>query len=304
MYPDRDILKTLNESTDFYFKNIFIYNGSLPYLNNDLLFSDKLQSHFPDFDKIESSPFNLYQNRLKKVSVGLKAEELNSLNFRCDEFKKNHNGKHILFSGCSNTWGVGLLKEETWAYKTYNLISKENLCSGYYNLALQGTSMQSQIFNLFKYFKQYGNPDIIFINFPDLLRFHGYYDKAKMFFDAFYKPESKEIFKLMSFQYYFMLDQYCKTNNIQLYSFSWITAPQKTPMGHPVLKIPLDSFDSYYDISIKDLRSYVKQQKNNFVNDIPFFWARDEEHPGTIYQDYWTNFIYKEYKKKNDNLRN
>ena len=50
--------------------------------------------------------------------------KINSHGYRCDEFTTNHKGKHVLFSGCSNTYGVGLKKEEVWAYKVYNKINK------------------------------------------------------------------------------------------------------------------------------------------------------------------------------------
>ena len=38
-------------------------------------------------------------------------KEINSKNFRSNEFIKKHEGKHILFSGCSVTSGVGLFEE-------------------------------------------------------------------------------------------------------------------------------------------------------------------------------------------------
>lgn len=53
---------------------------------------------------------------VKKTGI---AYNLNSDNFRSDEFIKKHKNKHILFAGCSNTFGEGVEYEKTWAYRLY-----------------------------------------------------------------------------------------------------------------------------------------------------------------------------------------
>lgn len=295
--PLNDSLNNSNEFADDFFKNIFLFNYIVPYLNKNILFSKKLISHLPNFEDWEKAPFNGFNNRLKSTNLNLKKNEINSLNFRSDEFIKTHKGLHIIFSGCSNTWGTGLNKEELWSYKLYNKILKENPCSGYFNLGILGSSVASQIINLFKYFKEYGNPNIVFINFPDLLRFYGYSDKAKIFFDSFYKEQSKQILELINFQYYFMLDQYCKSNNIKLYSFSWIESKQKTPMNHKIFEVPFHSFNSYYKINKQDIENYIKVYKENNPNQDFIDFARDNEHPGIGHNEYWSNFMYNIYKE-------
>jgi hypothetical protein len=297
LYPFSDSADSYDESTDKNFKNIFLFNVFAPYLNKDILFSKKLMSHLPNFDDWEKKPFNIYQNRLKLTNPDVNKKELNVLNFRSDNFKKIHEGKHIVFTGCSNTWGTGLKKEEVWSYKVYEKISKEIKCSGYFNLGILGSGAHSQIINLFKYFNEYGNPDIVFINFPDVLRFYGYHNKTKIFFDSFYQKESKEILELITFQYYLMLDQYCKSNNIKLYSFSWINSKQKTPMGHPIFEVPLNSFDTYYQIDKNNMEKYIEQYKKNNLTQEFIDFAKDDEHPGIGHHEYWSDFIYSIYKK-------
>lgn len=49
----------------------------------------------------------------------------NSLGFRSDEFIKNHNGKHILFAGCSETEGTGGNLESNWPYMVYSELCKK-----------------------------------------------------------------------------------------------------------------------------------------------------------------------------------
>jgi hypothetical protein len=262
--------------------------------DTELLFSDKLKANLPNFEDWTKPPNNGYRNRLYKTNIWVKKEELNSLNFRSDEFTKNHEGLHVVFSGCSNTWGTGLFENEIWANKVYNLISKQEKCSGYFNLAILGSSLQSQIFNLFKYFKEYGNPNVIFINFPDLLRSFMYDQETNGFYDAIYKKNSKEILNLISFQYYFMLDQYCKSNNIKLYSFSWIES-KYVSYTDKIIEVPLDSFDSYFKINSKEIFSYLNEQKSTDKKNKFLEIARDDEHPGIAFHDYWSNFIYNKY---------
>jgi hypothetical protein len=275
-------------------KDINFYSSLFPYKENSFLFSENLESHMPNFEEwINLDLLNKLNIKDKDKDLWTKKEEINSLNYRCQEFTKVHDGTHVVFSGCSNTWGMGLYQYENWAYKTYKKISKENKCSGYFNLAISGSSLQKQIINLFKYFKEYGNPDIIFINFPDLLRFYFYHDSNKKYYDGFYKEKHKELIRLVAFEYYFMLNQYCKTNKIKLYSFSWILSKNNYYHQYEILEVPLENFDSYYSIDEKDLNEYIEKQKDeNFL-----IIARDNEHPGIAYHDYWSNFIYEKYKK-------
>ena len=274
---------------------ILFHNEITPYVSDDWIFSSELKNNMPSYENWDEKPFNAGNFRIRETNQWVQPNEINSLNFRCDEFIKNHEGLHIVFTGCSNTWATGLKYEEGWAYKTYKKISEETKCSGYFNLGVLGSSLEAQIFNLFRYFKEYGNPDVLFINFPDALRF--YYHEDDTYFDAFYKKSSEPILKLLAFQYYLMLDQYCKSNNIQLYSFTWVAAHQKIPAGHTIVEVPLESFDTYYPIDSEDINTYVKKQKvlhkaNKFLE-----YARDDAHPGIAFNDYWSKFIYDIYKK-------
>jgi hypothetical protein len=275
-------------------KDVNFYSSLFPYKENSFLFSENLESHMPNFEEWANIDLlNKLNIKDKEKNLWTKKEEMNSLNYRCQEFTKVHNETHVVFSGCSNTWGIGLYQNETWAYKTYKKISEKNKCSGYFNLGISGSSLQKQVINLFKYFKQYGNPDIIFINFPDLLRFYFYNNSNKKYYDGFYKEKYKELIGLVAFEYYFMLNQYCKTNKIKLYSFSWILSKNNYYNQYEHIEVPLENFDSYYKIDEKNLNEYIQKQKDeNFL-----IIARDNEHPGTAYHDYWSDFIYEKYKK-------
>ena len=104
--------------------------------------------------------------------------KINQYGHRCDNFLNIHNGLHVLFSGCSITFGEGLPLDRTWAYYLYKKIKKENSLSGYYNLSYTGGGIDTIINNLFRYCGQFKNPDIIFILMPNIEREYAWwYDK-------------------------------------------------------------------------------------------------------------------------------
>ena len=112
-------------------------------INKDILFGDSPKS------KITKN--NILANN--KFFIGTNQKELNSNGYRSDEFIDEHKFKHIIFSGCSYTWGSGLLINEVWSKKVYDLILKNEKLSGYFNLGVPGSSIINQIIDIFKYCK-------------------------------------------------------------------------------------------------------------------------------------------------------
>jgi hypothetical protein len=235
-------------------------------------------------------------------SQGIKEEEINIQFYRSENFKKNHDGLHILFTGCSYTFGIGMLYDEVWSKIVYDKICKNNTVSGYYNLGIPGTSMYNQVSQIFKYCNTYGNPDVIFYAIPDLGRFYGYDKKGDNILNAFYKGESRKILKALAFQYYLMLDTYCKTNNINLYAFTWV--PSEADTYEDFDKSNISSFDTFYKYKTKDCAQFVIDYKKNNKEKKFIEMARDNDHLGIAYHEYWAKFIYEEWLKDNDNIRN
>jgi hypothetical protein len=99
--------------------------------------------------------------------------------FRSDNFTTEHEGLHIVFSGCSNTEGIGQNIEETWSYRLYEEISKQHKVSGYFNLARSGTGWQKITNNFRNYVNLYGAPDYLFVLHPNLLRGYRWVDRGK-----------------------------------------------------------------------------------------------------------------------------
>lgn len=90
--------------------------------------------------------------------------------YRCDPFTKDHDGLHVLFAGCSNTEGVGQDIENTWSHMLYNELSKDYKMSGYFNIGKGGYGWQKIISATMNYIRDYGKPDVLFINHPNLIR--------------------------------------------------------------------------------------------------------------------------------------
>jgi hypothetical protein len=102
-------------------------------------------------------------------------KDLNSFRFRSDEFSKVHDGRHILFAGCSETFGCGDVLEKTWSHMLYKKIANDTKLSGYYSIGLPGGGFQEIINSTLEYIKEY-SPNDIFILFPNVERFIGFQD--------------------------------------------------------------------------------------------------------------------------------
>lgn len=86
---------------------------------------------------------------------------LNSLGYRSSEFKK----VPLVFAGCSVTFGVGVPFEGIWSTLVGEKLGLEHI-----NLSAPGWSIQRIVDSLFKYFYEYGNPETLFVVFPNYYR--------------------------------------------------------------------------------------------------------------------------------------
>jgi hypothetical protein len=191
----------------------------------------------------------------------------NSYGYRSEEFKD----QSVLVLGCSQTLGVGLPLEYTWPF----LLSKKTNMP-YISLAKGGDSMQAQVIKAFQFFKEFYHPEYIFGVFP-MARMEMPYVKdvfgvnkkpnisekemdyiQNIFInnskiEKFSKlphsadeviPEEVPIFYNLMFMQ--MLEQYCKTNNINLF---W-TAYNDTSYSDLHNRIDMESYflgDFIYD---------------------------------------------------------
>ena len=237
---------------------------------------------------------------------------VNSHKFRCDEFTDIHDGKHILFSGCSVTYGVGLYTKELWSYKIYEMIKENTKVSGYFNLGTPGTSVMDICANIMKYISNYGNPDAIFLDLPDLNRFYTIPDVDGMSdnlnslpMEDIYKNLPRwirhgtyngrpirevEVSKIHTYNYLFFLEQYCKQAGIKLYIFSYVMDTTAFLKHTDIKRL----FDFNNDSIVDELYEYSQKNKT----DEYFLIARDKRHHGTAFHDAWAKLMYEAYSKE------
>ena len=119
----------------------------------------------------DSRSFFIERGEILKIGKTLSdLYTLNSRGYRSDEFKKEHDGMHVLFAGCSVTFGQGMFLEDTWPKIVYEELAKTNKMSGYYNLSIPGSSRNRVVELIQMYVEEFGMPDLILINFPDSYR--------------------------------------------------------------------------------------------------------------------------------------
>jgi hypothetical protein len=212
----------------------------------------------------------------------------NSCGHRSDEFAKNHDGLHILFAGCSVTFGEGLPYMSNWSGKLHNKISKKIKTSGYFNLSFLGGSTELIISNINKYIINYGAPDIIFMHIPESLR--------GMFYSGGYQyyisKDIKELKKQNLWYAYNMIlaiEIICKYANIKLLWTTWDEKDNEFYKAASCLDgfIPTTHADIFISSSNKEEKTY------NYYG-----IGRDNAHPGLKYSDGLSNIFYNEMIKR------
>lgn len=245
-----------------------IYSIGTSPLTDPSLYDDMPVSPVPNSISHWSKPFRDHHKEILQ-------KEINGFGFRSDNFIKNHNKKHALFLGCSYTWGTGLYLSEVWSKILYDQININNEFSGYFNLGVPGDSIYTCITNAFKYFNNFGKPDVIFFNIPEIERFFIHKKEDNKFYRSILK--SNKVLELLSYQYYYILEKYCEENNIKLFSFSWY-------LGYDIH--PLSNFKTFYNIDKAEISEYIYQNNN-----LPLK-ARDNAHLGLAYHTYWAEKMY------------
>jgi hypothetical protein len=250
-------------------KNFFNVDSiGLNPLTEESLYGDVPMSTVPALISDWEKPFRDHHKEVLQ-------EEINDFGFRSDNFTKNHSNKHVLFLGCSYTWGTGLYLNQIWSKILYDEINIHNEFSGYFNLGVPGDSIYTCITNAFKYFNNFGKPDVIFFNIPEIERFYVYKKDKEKFFRSILK--SNKTLELLSYQYYYILEKYCEENNIKLFSFSWY-------LGYKIH--PLDNFKTFYSMDNEKIYEYV-------YNSNLALKASDDTHLGPAYHKYWAEEMYR-----------
>jgi hypothetical protein len=223
--------------------------------------------------------------------------------FRCDNFKKTHEGIHILFAGCSQSEGVGGNIENSWTNILYNKIKENNRVDGFYSIAKAGYGWQKIISNSLIYFRKYGTPDYFFILLPNVGRM---YEWEPLENKWLYKQKYPEIFiktikekneigfseseymkSIIDFKSSWNLfEEFCNSKNIKML---WSTWDELDNINYKTI----GTSDNYIEVANQKnmeiyFENYIKNNKlkNDDMN-------RRDDHYGTLYNRYWSDNYYK-----------
>ena len=199
-------------------------------------------SNYLSYDKISDKINNESKEMILPIDVNYPIKyKINKHWYRGENFLEN---KKILTLGCSHTFGIGIPENFIWPQVFSNKTNTE-----FHNLACPGDSLQGQVYKAFQYFKEFGHPKFIFGFFPygrmELPYIPNVFGKKnndkssddgkeipiiqKIIFEGGPDIEKyskiphnpievlpKELSVFYNFMFIQILEQYCKTNNIEL----------------------------------------------------------------------------------------
>jgi hypothetical protein len=160
-----------------------------------------------------------------------------------------------------------MLEEYIWPTLVLNEIAKTHKVSGMYNLGFNGANHIQIFTQIWAYIENFGAPEILFINFPDIRRL----------VDAGVQKEALFVITTM----YNSLDMYCKEVGTKLISFSWDT------------EINLNAEDRFIEQMIfdlhKDPRTFFADTFHRF--DVQDRWNHmfdyEQNNPDHLYKDFF-----------------
>lgn len=274
--------------------------------HNNALFFNSLDNE----PRVQKNRFFI-GNELGKV--GKYSEDVeykfNSFGFRSDEFKKEHDGLHILFAGCSETEGAGGNLDTLWAKMAYDEISKKHKTSGFFNIGRSGWGWQPILSNIIEYIKEYGSPDAIMILFPNMGRFYSWQNSdahLELFPHVGKAPEGsddvsgkgkitveqqREMFVSFSLSIK-ILESLCRLNNINL---TWGTWDLDDEFNFMSCKM----FSNF--IKVSDTQDYIAENFEFFNKQIktrPDWETKRDGHEGYFKHLLWSKYFVDSFDKQ------
>ena len=261
-------------------------------------FSDKVQTCHKNFNP-NATYLHTWAEKLfierknSKLDVQYINYKLNNFGHRCDDFKKIHNKKHILFAGCSFTFGEGVGYKENWSGRLYSLLENIYECDGYYSLGFQNGVVSQIVHNIIRYCENFGDPEIIICMLPDAVRKITVNDSNEFIIDYKFNDIESAEGRSRAYHNIFFLEKYCSLKNIKLVWSTWHKGDAEF-----YKKIPLNNF-----LLIKDEDILLNAKNKNEKNHPLYKIARDHSHPGLRYHDGLANIFY-DYLTKDNNEQN
>lgn len=211
----------------------------------------------------------------------------NNCGYRSDDFI---GAADLVITGCSVTYGSGLDEDQRWGNMIASKLGIESVAS----LAEAGHAINALVENLFRYFKEFGNPKTVLCLFPSFGRINiavdnlvnklpddfsdnyggsnhgvvttidtGYY--GQLHDSSKYDKKPYDISKVFSYQQAKMinassirhLEDYCNSNNIKLLWSTWHPDSAST-IENQVQQNELTKFNNYISVTKDRGYSYLK----------------------------------------------
>lgn len=284
---------------------------------DNLIFSDDFISNYQSNTQ---TTILEYEKKLGVIDDKSILYKYNNYGMRCEDFKVNHEGKHILFAGCSYTEGASIEIENVWSKIVYeNILNNEN-ASGYFSISRSGAGIHLIWKNILNYIKKFGIPDNLFILIPNIYRYFIWDDDIKTWSPRPYAYNIPNVFEyikepkhhknpdisnekkldILFYTLYLMqeIESFCKILGISLIWSSWSTEDseifEKSNLYKNYLNINKNTNMINYCIKNK-----ISLNKKDLV-------CRDGIHHGKSFHKFWAYKFYEEYQriKDNDNFRN
>jgi hypothetical protein len=230
--------------------------------------------------------------------------EFNSFGFRSDEFTNKHNGKHILFMGCSETQGSNEDLDSCWAYILYNKIKREENVSGYFNIAYIGSGIIPQIIKAQEYIKRFGKPDEIFFLSPEPYRSISYSKTILRVQHSNVTPEVdsecniSDMLEMFSYNASIVqiFESFCDILNIKLIWSTWASYEEDIFDGY--------NFSNYFNLHMKNVslenlyELYADESRTMESN-----FIKKDGHKGIVFHRYWADKFYEERLNEKNNKK-
>jgi hypothetical protein len=242
-----------------------------------------------DCDHVECNPGSPRTVRRIEVDSSIKYK-FNNFSYRCDNFTDNIGLDNFYFSGCSNTLGVGLPYESTWAYQLNKTLGGKD----YINLGINGGSASQIVYDAYRFIENFGKPKAIFLLFPNLERYpfftqqqHGaelvnthWNNGSEAALNDVLKttnPYDSSVFAFYNLVYSFEL--YCKALDIPLFWTCWDQALRRIITEYDLLINNYVNLEDYEHIILDENipEGFSEKYRDE---------ARDHVHFGTKFH-YW-----------------
>jgi hypothetical protein len=265
----------------------------LPYIETIETLSDVI-NHYVDGSLDDN------KENFKRFYPDTMWSDFNKHGFRSEEFKRKHDGKHILFMGCSETQGCGDILDDSWSYILYKKIMKTENLSGYFNISVVGAGIPNQIMLLLKYIEEFGKPDEIFFLTPETARDVVYHssrvslfnfrtikksDKEKILDENFINAHLRSIMLLK------LLESFCNHSGIKLVWSTWWWQEEDIFNSY--------NFKNYFSLKMKNIEDIILEKYEEYHNPLKNMKQnirKEDGHLGLVIHKHWAQKFYENRK--------